>query len=45
MNKLERFRLTEALQGIGWTDTEITNFILWIETGEKRYEPKPENDQ
>lgn len=40
MTKQENSRLTEALQGVGWTDSEITNFILWVKTGEKQYDPK-----
>ena len=27
------------LRAKGWSDTEITNYILWIETGEEQYKP------
>ena len=44
MNMNESSRLILGLRSKGWTDTEITDFILWIETGNAQYEPKPEKD-
>ncbi|MCI9578534.1 MAG: hypothetical protein HFF98_06780 [Oscillibacter sp.] len=43
MDALENLRLIEALQGAGWTDTEIKDFILWVETGEEQYKPEKES--
>ena len=40
MNMSESSRLILGLRAKGWSDTEITDFILWIGTGEKRYKPK-----
>lgn len=39
MNMSESSRLILGLRSKGWSDTEITNFILWIETGDERYRP------
>ena len=39
MNMSESSRLIIGLRGKGWTDTEIADFILWIETGEEQYRP------
>lgn len=41
MNMQESSRLILGLRAKGWTDTEINNFILWIETGEEQYKPQP----
>ena len=32
-----------GLRDKGWTDTEIVDFILWIETGEEKYKPEKTN--
>ena len=29
-----------ALRSAGWTDTEITNLLLYIEIGDEKYKPK-----
>ena len=42
MNMPESSRLILGLRIKGWTDTEIADFILWIESGEERYKPKIE---
>ena len=39
----ESARLILGLRAKGWTDTEIADFILWIETGEERYRPSPKS--
>lgn len=39
MNMSESSRLILGLRSKGWTDTEIADFILWIETGEVQYKP------
>lgn len=35
----ESARIILGLRSKGWTDTEITDFILWVETGEEQYRP------
>jgi len=45
VNMAESSRLILGLRSKGWTDTEIADFILWIETGEDQYKPKGEKDQ
>ena len=42
MNMSESSRLILGLRSKGWSDTEIADFILWIETGDEQYRPKPE---
>ncbi|WP_300606767.1 hypothetical protein [uncultured Oscillibacter sp.] len=39
MNMSESSRLILGLRSKGWTDTEIADFILWVETGEEQYKP------
>lgn len=34
------YQLILDLRSDGWTDTEIINFILWIETGDSQYQQK-----
>ena len=38
-------RLILGLRAKGWSDTEIVDFILWTETGEAQYMPKPSDDE
>ncbi len=45
MNMTEVARLLLGLRAAGWTDKEINDFILYIETGEDRYMPKPKQDK
>ncbi len=40
MNMQETARMILGLQAAGWTDSEITDFMLFIETGEEKYKPK-----
>lgn len=42
MNMSESSRLILGLRSKGWTNTEITDFILWVETGDEQYRPRPE---
>ena len=39
MTQKEAARVILGLKAKGWTDTEIINFILWVETGEEQYKP------
>lgn len=40
MNMSEASRLILGLRSAGWEDKAITDFILYIETGEEQYKPK-----
>lgn len=40
MNMQENSRLILWLRAMGWTDTQINDFVLYIETGDNRYFPK-----
>lgn len=40
MNMQETSRLILALRAKGWTDTEINDLILYLETGSEQYKPK-----
>jgi len=33
-------RVILGLKAAGWNDTEINNFLLYIETGEEQYKPQ-----
>lgn len=44
MNMTEVARLLIGLRAAGWTDTEINDFVLYIETGEDQYMPKPKRE-
>ncbi|MBS6721578.1 MAG: hypothetical protein KH268_01010 [Clostridiales bacterium] len=39
MNMTEVARLLVGLRAAGWTEKEINDFILYIETGEEQYKP------
>ncbi len=34
-------RLLSGLRAAGWTEKEINDFVLYIESGEEQYKPKP----
>jgi len=40
MNMQENARLILGLRAKGWTDTEINDLVLWIETGNEKYNPE-----
>lgn len=44
MNMSENARLMLGLRAKGWSDTEIVNFCLWVETGEEQYKPNEVSD-
>lgn len=44
MNLTEVARLLLGLGAAGWTDKEINDFVLYIETGEEQYKPKPRQE-
>ena len=41
----ETSRLILGLRAAGWTDTEIADFILYIENGEEQYKPKAKKQE
>ena len=41
MDMQENARLILGLRAKGWTDTEIADFLLYIESGDEQYKPKP----
>lgn len=42
MNMTENARLVLGLRAAGWSEKKINDFILYIETGEEQYKPKPD---
>lgn len=40
MEAHESARFILGLRAAGWSDTEIADFILYIENGEEQYKPK-----
>lgn len=40
MNMQEMTRLIRGLREAGWTEKEINDFLLYIESGEDQYKPK-----
>ena len=42
MNMQEVARLLIGLRADGWSEKKINDFILYIETGEEQYKPKPD---
>ena len=45
MNMQENARLALGLRALGLSDTDIVNFLLWIETGEEQYKPKSDDKE
>lgn len=45
MNMTEVARLLLGLRAAGWSDTEINDFVLYIETGDEQYKPKKKDTQ
>lgn len=42
MNMQEAARFILGLRAAGWSEEKINNFILFIESGEEQYKPKPD---
>lgn len=40
MNMSEAARVILGLRAAGWDEKAINDFILWVETGDERYQPK-----
>jgi len=45
MNMTETARFILGLRSAGWTEEQINNFILYIESGEEQYKPKEEDSR
>lgn len=45
MNMTEVARLLLGLRAAGWTEKEINDFVLYIESGEEQYKPKPRKEK
>lgn len=45
MRITEVARLLSGLRTAGWTEKEINDFVLYIESGEEQYKPKPRNQK
>ena len=43
MNMQETSWIIIGLRAAGWTDTQINNFILFVETGDPQYKPQKQN--
>lgn len=41
MTMEENKRLILGLRELGLTGDEVTDFILWLESGDEQYKPKP----
>lgn len=42
MNMSEVARMIIGLRAYGWSDKDINDFMLYIETGDEQYKPKQE---
>ena len=45
MNMQEVTRLIQGLRALGISAEEITEFILWMESGDEKHLPKKEDDE
>ncbi len=45
MSSQERVRIILGLRAAGWSEKEINDFMLFIETGEEQYKPKPNDNK
>ncbi len=43
MNMQETARLILGLRSAGWSEKQINDFMLFIESGEEQYKPKKED--
>lgn len=44
MNMTETARLILGLRNAGWSEKDINDFILYIETGDDRYKPQQQTN-
>ena len=45
MNMTEVARFLLGLRAAGWTEKEINDFMLYIESGDEQYKPKPKEEK
>lgn len=45
MNMQETARMIMGLRAAGWSEKEINDFILYIETGDEQYKPKEKEEK
>ncbi len=45
MNMTENSRIIKGLRRLGWTDTEINNFILYLEDGDETFFQEMEKEK
>lgn len=45
MNMQECSRIIMALRSAGWTEKQINDFILYVETGDNQYKPTIEQQE
>lgn len=45
MNMTEVARLLLGLRAAGWSEKEINDFVLYIESGDEQYKPKPHGER
>ncbi len=45
MNMQETARFILGLRAAGWTEKQINDFMLYIESGEEQYRPKTEEKE
>ena len=45
MNMSEASRIILGLRAKGWNEKDINDFILYVETGEEQYKPKPDKEK
>ena len=45
MNMTEVARFLLGLRAAGWSEKEINDFILYIESGDEQYKPKPRTER
>ncbi|MBQ8956489.1 MAG: hypothetical protein IJ075_05940 [Lachnospiraceae bacterium] len=45
MNMQENTRFILGLREAGWTEKQINDFMLYIESGDERYKPKKEDKE
>lgn len=45
LNMTEVARLLLGLRAAGWSEKEINDFVLYIESGEEQYKPKPRKEK
>ena len=45
INMIENSRFILGLRNAGWTEKQINDFMLYIETGEEQYKPKPREER